>query len=561
MSYDLKSVKAPRLAGYPLRVVARMLENPASRPALLPQLLREAGIERFRGKDCPAPPTLYPEWPPGKRMRKGDADATLAAVDEAAYPETPGFRFATSADYARAYREGMTDPDEVAERVIAAIRKSNRRVKPLRAVIDCDEEDLREQAAAATARLRAGKARGLLDGVPVAVKDELDVAGYRTRVGTIIYGNEPAGADAAVVARLRAAGALIIGKTNMHEIGIGVTGLNPHYGVARNPYGPDCHTGGSSSGSGAAVAAGLCPIAVGADGGGSIRIPAALCGVSGIKSTFGRVSGHGAAPLDWSVAHIGPLAASVTDLAVAYAVMAGPDVADPGTRGQPPVHLDRFTDGDLSGVRLGIYDPWFRHADGDVVNACQDVVDDLCARGAERVAIEIPDLDAIRVAHAITIASEMAVNVGDAYERDCTRFGLDVRISLALARSLTSRDYIRAQRVRTGAMRSFAAALETCDVIVTPTTGCAAPSIRDAALPDGESDLSTLTEIMRFATPGNLTGLPALTLPAGYDHRGLPAGVQFTGRPWAEDLLFRVARAAELGVERRQPRVHYRILD
>ncbi len=561
MSYDLKSVKAPRLAGYPLRVVVRMLENPASRPALLPQLLREAGIERFRGKDCPAPPTLYPEWPPGKRMRKGDADATLAAVDEAAYPETPGFRFATSADYARAYREGMTDPDEVAERVIAAIRKSNRRVKPLRAVIDCDEEDLREQAAAATARLRAGKARGLLDGVPVAVKDELDVAGYRTRVGTIIYGNEPAGADAAVVARLREAGALIIGKTNMHEIGIGVTGLNPHYGVARNPYGPDCHTGGSSSGSGAAVAAGLCPIAVGADGGGSIRIPAALCGVSGIKSTFGRVSGHGAAPLDWSVAHIGPLAASVTDLAVAYAVMAGPDAADPGTRGQPPVHLDRFTDGDLSGVRLGIYDPWFRHADGDVVNACQDVVDDLCAQGAERVAIEIPDLDAIRVAHAITIASEMAVNVGDAYERDCTRFGLDVRISLALARSLTSRDYIRAQRVRTGAMRSFAAALETCDVIVTPTTGCAAPSIRDAALPDGESDLSTLTEIMRFATPGNLTGLPALTLPAGYDHRGLPAGVQFTGRPWAEDLLFRVARAAELGVERRQPRVHYRILD
>ena len=170
-------------------------------------------------------------------------------------------------------------------------------------MIAVNRDDVMKQAREATQRIKAGKPLSIFDGVPVAVKDELDMVPYPTTVGTSFLGKSPAKEDATVVARMRAAGALLVGKTNMHEIGINVTGLNPHHGTTRNPYNTDHFTGGSSSGSATAVAAGLVPVAIGADGGGSIRIPASFCGVFGLKPTFGRVSEHGAAPLCWSVAH------------------------------------------------------------------------------------------------------------------------------------------------------------------------------------------------------------------------------------------------------------------
>jgi Asp-tRNA(Asn)/Glu-tRNA(Gln) amidotransferase A subunit family amidase len=177
-----------------------------------------------------------------------------------------------------------------------AIAASDAANPPLRAYIAVNREDVLQQAAAATKRFSTGAPLSILDGIPVAVKDELDMVPYPTTAGTAFLGRHPASSDATVVARLRAAGALLIGKANMHEIGMGVTGLNPIYGTPRNPYATHCHTGGSSSGSAAAVAAGLCPLALAADGGGSIRIPAALCGVVGLKPTYGRVSEHGALP-------------------------------------------------------------------------------------------------------------------------------------------------------------------------------------------------------------------------------------------------------------------------
>lgn len=218
-------------------------------------------------------------------------------------------------------------------------------------------------------------------------------------------GTSKAKEDAEPVARLRRAGALLIGKANMHEIGMGVTGLNPHHGPARNPYLPNRATGGSSSGSAAAVAAGLCPIAVGADGGGSIRIPASLCGVVGLKPTFSRVSEHGAAPLCWSLAHVGPIAVSARDAALALSVMAGADPKDPHTLGQPPLDFAELERGDLSGLRIGVYWPWFEDAEADVVRLGKQLLETLVEAGAELREIEIGDLAPADAARAKTFAA------------------------------------------------------------------------------------------------------------------------------------------------------------
>jgi len=347
----------------------------------------------------------------------------------------------------------------------------------------------------------------------------------------------------------------------MHEIGIGVTGLNPHHGTVRNPYHPGHHTGGSSSGPAAAVAAGLCPVAIGADGGGSIRIPAGFCGVVGLKPTYGRVSEFGAAPLTWSMAHLGPIAATARDAALAYAVLAGRDPKDSNSLRQPEIVLDGLDNLDLRGLTLGVYWPWFRHATPPVVEQCERLLHRLAESGAQIREVEIPELDLARIGHLVTITSEMATALDRYYAAHFGEFGLDVRANLALARSFTARDYVQAQRIRTRTIAHFARALEQVNAIVTPAAACTAPPIRPDALPEGESDLSLTMEIMRFAFPANFTGHPAISFPAGYDSHGLPVGFQVIGRPWEEHVLLRLAQVAEQVVERRAPRVYFKILE
>ena len=558
VAYDLESVKLPYMAGLPLRLFVALMESPL-RGLLIPKLFRDAGITRLRERQIDEPPTLYPMHFEGTLAREACCVPEQELPGPPAEPG-PGFRFASVHDYARAYREGTTTPEEVARRVLDAIEASNAADPPLRAIVTVDREDVLRQAQASAERIRNGRPLSVFDGVPVAVKDELDMVPYPTTVGTAFLGASPAQEDATVVARMRAGGALLIGKANMHEIGIGVTGLNPHHGTVRNPYGPGHFTGGSSSGPAAAVAAGLCPVALGADGGGSIRIPSSFCGLVGLKSTFGRVSEFGAAPLAWSVAHLGPLAATASDAALAYGLIAGPDPRDPISLHQPAPTLAGWDRLDLSGLTLGVYRPWFRHASADVVSACEGLLQELERRGATVREVAIPELEDGRVAHVITIAAEMTQALSWCYAEHCREHGLDVRINLALAREFSARDYIQAQRARTRMIGHFNRVLEQVDAIVTPSTGLTAPAIPKAALPDGESDLSTLTEIMRFSTPANLTGLPAISFPAGYDGAGLPIGMQAIGRAWQEPTLLRLALAAERAVERHAPEVYYEIL-
>ena len=558
-SYDLTTLNLPKLQGRTLRLVAAALDNGALRSVVLGQLLKQGGVLYLRDLRLTDTPTFYPQAIEEAAALQDVPPVDLAAL-EAHLPASPDDApMPSAADYARAYRDGTANPEAVAEAVLAAIADSDGGSRPLLAFRATNRDDLLAQARASAERLRAGRPLSLLDGVPVAVKDEVDQTPYGTTVGTSFMGRMPATEDATVVARLRAAGALLIGKTNMHEIGINPDGFNEHYGIIRNPWNLDCHAGGSSNGSAAAVAAGFCPVAIGADGGGSIRIPAALTGLVGLKATFGRVSEHGAAPLTWSMGHLGPIAATVGDAALTYAVIAGPDARDPNSLHQPPVSLDGWNDADLRGVRLGIYRPWFEHAETAIVRDCEAMVQHLVEKGATLHEIELPELEEIRVAQAVTILAEMAANMA-LHAAHWPELSPSTRINLTLGKATTSADYLQAQRVRTRALAHFRRALNEVDVILSPATAVVAPEIPAHCEKDGWSDLSTVTELMRFAVPGNLTGLPAIAFPVGYDAAGLPTSMQAMARPWEEALLLRVAFAAEQTVARRRPPLFYEIL-
>lgn len=551
--YDLKAVKIPRLAGGALRAFTEALENPLGASLLLGKLLEDGGVTKIRRTVIDDAPTYSPIYP---TESKGTPSTDLLNIPHP--PKTKsGFSFATVHDFHNAYRDRKTTPEQVAEKVLGAIESS----KSLNTFIAVNRDDVMAQSKASGGRWRDGKPLSIFDGVPVAIKDEVDQTPYPTTVGTKFLGKSPAAKDSTTVARLRAAGALLVGKANMHEIGINPVGFNAHYGTTRNPYNTNHYTGGSSSGSATAAASGLCPVALGADGGGSIRIPAALCGLVGLKSTFGRISEYGAAPLCWTLAHLGPLAGSAADAALMYAVIAGADSQDPNTQYQPAPSLADFGNMDLRGLKMGVYREWFNHATPEVVSACEAMLKNFANMGAEVCEIEIPDLDLTRIAHVIAILGEMATAMQPYYDAHRRDFGLDVRVNLAIGRAFTSRDYVQAQRMRTRAMTNFNKALADVDVILTPATAVTAPPIPADAIADGESDLSVVTELMRYVFSGNLTGLPAISFPVGYDSKGLPIGMQAMGRAWNEHTLLRLANAAETATEKKKPQAYYSILD
>ena len=567
MTYNLQRVKAPRLSGLPLKIFTALLENRLTRRLLVPGLLKSSGMKAFRLLEPNVEPTGHPPlpeaapsqpWSPEDGIRLADS-AAAAAADHRSPNEPEGLP--TVVDFARAYRSGKVSPEQVARRVVEAIEASHRLTPPLRAIISCHPDDVFRQAAESARRLADGTARSVLEGVPVAIKDEMDLEPYPTTVGTVFLGREPAQRDSDVAARLRAAGALLVGKTNMYEIGIAPQGNNPHYGFARNPWNLQHDTGGSSSGCGNAVAAGIVPLAIGADGGGSVRVPAALCGVVGLKATWGRISGGGSAGLCHSVGHVGPLGRSVRDVAIGYAICAGPEQRDPITGHQPDVSLAGLDAPDLSGIRIGIYEPWFQDADTDIVSVCEQRLKDLETAGASLVKVRIDGLEEARLAHAVTILSEMRDAMKDrlaAHRRD---FALPTRINLALAEQFTEADYLRAQRIRTQALAEWNRVLSEVDVVVTPATACPAPRLTPGSETTGESDLYTVTSLMHYMIPGNLCGLPAISFPAGFTPDGLPVGLQAIGRHWEEQVLLKVAHVAEHSLPPRKPPVCWNLLD
>jgi Asp-tRNA(Asn)/Glu-tRNA(Gln) amidotransferase A subunit family amidase len=555
--YDLTSLNLPKLYGKMLSMFASLASNPVTQPLLMGNLLETGGISKLRKMQFTEEPTftplLIPDEHAGGQM---DLPQDALASERTSLDLMP---FNLTRDYALAYRQGHLTPLEAAERVLQAIDESERRSPPMHAFCACLQEDVLKQAQESSERLRQGKPRSFLEGVPVGVKDEVDMVPYPTTVGTKFMGAQPALRDSRVVACLRDAGALLVGKTNMHEIGIAANGENIHHGRTANPYDLQRDSGGSSSGSGAAVAAGLVPVAIGADGGGSIRIPAGLCGVVGLKPTFGRVCEAGAAPLCWSMAHLGPMGASVEDVALVYQIIAGPDPSEHLTQHQPPVTLEGWDRPHLTGVRLGVFPDWFHHASREVVELNEKMLAEFEKAGASLVEIAIPELDAMRIAHAVTILSEMYASMKNIHA-PWDDFAPSTRLNLVIGKVMGADDYIQAQRMRTRALKIFAGVYQNVDAILTPTTALTAREVPEQALSNGWSDLSIETEMMRYIYPGNFCGLPAISFPVGYDSEGMPVGMHAMGRHWEEHLLLRIAYNAELRLPRRLPANHFAIL-
>jgi Asp-tRNA(Asn)/Glu-tRNA(Gln) amidotransferase A subunit family amidase len=560
MPYSRTPLSAPVLSGLSLKLFTALVGTPIAAP-IRSQTFGQLGVKRLGKTPAPEGSSISSPHLPGnygtEEQNPFEMANQAAALGSAA---GKGFSFRTLADFHAAYKAGSVSPEAIAERVLQGIAHLNDSDRPLNAFIAQNAQDIREQAAASAARWKAGKPLSAFDGVPVPVKDEVWMKGYPTTGGTRFIGGDPAQKDATVVARMRAAGALLIGKTNMHEFGLGVTGINPHFGPARNPFNPGHITGGSSSGTAAAVGAGFGPVGLGADGGGSIRIPAGLCGLVGLKPTYGRVSEHGALDICWSVAHLGPIGATAADVAACYALLAGEDPHDRNTLCRPHPTLNGFEKTDLNGVRVGIHSAWFEDADPEIVANCRALVDHLVEAGASVHEIEVPDLELAKAAHLVIIISEM-LTAAQPYDTEHRKdFGCDVRINFALGRALRATEYAHALRHRQAITAQFLDCMANVDVIVTPTTGCTATPIPEKDLPNGESNIALLERISRFSAVGNLTGFPAIAVPAGYDSAGLPISCQFMGRPWEEALLLRIARIAEGCTARKKPELHWDLL-
>jgi len=571
-SYDIAEVDSPRLAGWGLAVFAKLLGSTPVLGRLVVRVLMASNrfylVDKLAAQVDDAP-LLYPLHHPSAEEVAAHAALALEAKPVVfAHPQAEHlpFHFPTSQDYVAAYLAGTTTPLEIARAFIAKVKASNAAVPPLRAVVSINETDLLAQAAAATQRYKDKAPLSLLDGVPIVVKEEFRVYGYGTTWGTSFLAQHAGGAgvvdsvskEATPVQRMRAAGALIAGKTNMQELGLGVTGHNPHFGVPRNPYNTDHYSSGSSSGSAVAVAAGLVPIALGVDGGGSIRLPAASNGIVGLKATFARISSqNNGLVLDWTVGHPGPLAASVADAALAYQILAGPDPADKLTLVQPAVHVAQLDQlDDLKGVRIGVYEAWNKHAQEDVVKAVDLALATLTARGATVVPINIPNLGVANMAHTLTILSEMASSVGPYIKNHTGDFAYETQVNLAgIATSVNAYEYINAQRLRAHFMDLLHDDIfvgQKIDAIVSPSSAMTIPNIPADAVDQGETNLVNTASIMRFAQLGNFLGLPAISVPFGYSaahstnqSKPLPIGVQVMANHWNEHVVLRLGAVLE----------------
>jgi aspartyl-tRNA(Asn)/glutamyl-tRNA(Gln) amidotransferase subunit A len=379
-----------------------------------------------------------------------------------------------------------------------------------------------------------------LFGIPIALKDLYETAGIRTTAGSKFFADTIPVEDAFVVQKLKAAGAVLPGKTNMHEIALGVTGVNPHYGACRNPWDVARITGGSSSGSAAALAAGMCLGALGTDTGGSIRIPAALCGVVGLKPTYGRVSLRGVIPLSWNLDHAGPMARTVRDVALLLQIISGYDPLDPASADVPVddyfVHLE---DG-VKGWRIALaYGEYFAETDAEVGEAVQ-----LAARLFESLGAQVEEAD-LSWAREAALANGLLVQAdAAAYHRERLAarpedFGADVRQRLQNGAACTSTEYALARRTQSEMRRKFENLFSDYDILLTPTTPIAAQLI------EGMDAIEQARHLTRFTAPFNLTGLPALSLPCGFTSRGLPVGLQIVSKPWGEAKVLQAGYAYE----------------
>ena len=437
-------------------------------------------------------------------------------------------------------RRREVSPVEVTRECLARIERLN---PALNAFITVMSESATAEARRAEAEILRGEWRGALHGVPVAVKDLIDIEGVRTTAASALYRDRVARQDADVVRRLRDAGAVIVGKNNLHEFAYGGSSLVSYFGDAHNPWDVGRIAGGSSGGSAAAVSAGMVYAAIGTDTAGSIREPAALCGCVGLKPTYGRVSSRGVIPLSWSLDHVGPLAATVEDAAVVLQAIAGYDAEDVGSVEVPVTDYVSALREDAKGMRVGVARGYFfDEVDAEVASAMDTALRGIQSLGAEWREVrfgenDVPTDRTVQAAESYAFHAENVAKRPELYQVETLR-------RIRNGEAITAGEYIRRRRELEEARRNIGAMFAEVDVIVTPTMPTAAPSIAELKA-DPEALRPAELKLLRNTRPFNVWGLPAISVPCGFTAGGLPIGMQIAGPHWREDLVLQLAHAYE----------------
>ncbi|PPS20231.1 hypothetical protein GOBAR_AA00357 [Gossypium barbadense] len=534
VKYEKETIQAPHLMGSILKLFVRIIEIPIIGSLIISFMKKENNmVEMLQNTEIPEKPMFKPEFPPQ------EAEPSVVIVDEEGEPTDrvqsalkclphydpascwsgdtlPSFRYWKIRDFAYAYRSKLVTPSKIAEQIITLVEGCKYHKAPTPLLISFDAEDIRKQAAASTQRnlvnsnltavSHAGNPLSILDGIFMAIKDDIDCYPHPTKgASTWMHEVRSVEKDAVSVSRLRSCGVIFIGKANMHEFGMGTTGNNPNYGTTRNPCAHERYTGGSSSGPAAIVASGLCSA----------------------EST-------------------------VEDVILVYAAILGSSPEDRISLKPSPPCLPILSSLEnvniLGSLQLGKYTEWFNDVHStDISDVCEDVLNLLSkSHGCKTIEIVIPELHEMRIAHLVSIGSESLCSLNpDIEDGKGVKLNCDTRTCMALFRTFTASDYVAAQCLRRRIMHHHMEIFKKVDVIVTPTTGMTAPKIPPGALENGESNMQVSGYLMRFILAANLLGLPAITVPVGYDKQGLPIGLQLIGRPWGEATILRLASAIE----------------
>lgn len=459
------------------------------------------------------------------------------------------------AEQGAAIRSRKISPVELTKAYLARIEAHNQKVN---AFVTLAPEAALKEAKAAEAAIRRGGWKGPLHGIPIGQKDLYSTKGMLTTCASKLLARHLPSEDATVVARYKAAGTVLLGKLNTHEFAYGPTNAESAFGPARNPWDTSRFSGGSSGGSGAAVALDLCAGATGSDTGGSIRIPSAACGITGLKPTYGRASRAGIFPLCWSMDHPGPMAHSVEDCAILLQPIVGPDPRDPTTVDRPIPNYRAALRGGVKGLKIGLPMHYFYSRAFPVVETrVLEAVDVLKSLGAKVRIVEIPHID-----HAAAAALTMYLCEASAYHDDVigtrgAEFTEQVRLYVEVGNYVLAKDYLHAQRFRTLLGREVAKTLETVDVLALPTLPITAQKLGEETISIRGRPESVFGSLIRNTEPFNLTGLPVLSVPCGFDQDGLPIGLSIVGRPFDEAGILKVGHAyqRETDWHRRRPRL------
>lgn len=427
----------------------------------------------------------------------------------------------------------------------AALERVNRYDGTLKAFISRYDQDALNQAQLAEREIQAGRYRGRLHGIPIGIKDNLYIKGKTTTMGSKIHKDFVPSYDAGVIDRLTLAGATFLGKTNLHEYALGGTTDNPHFGTCRNPWDLSKTPGGSSGGSAVAVASRMAVGALGSDTSGSIRIPAAICGVVGLKPTYGRVSKYGCFPEAWSLDHVGPIAATVGDASIILDAISGHDHRDPTSLSVPSTHTYKSLSTTIRDLVIGVEeDFFFADVDDEVAGIVSAGIDELRRLGATIKPVRISALRDCEYALTIIDTSETTTVHDPILRSRPSDYGDDVRYLLECGALPSAVDYLQAQQIRRAIKHEFLDVFAGVDAIVAPTLPIKTPNIGELSSISNGAKVDTIESLIRLVGPANLAGLPSLSIPCGV-LRGLPVGMQIIGRPLGEQAILNLGAAFE----------------